>query len=142
MDMRVDQGESDEALASAAAGGDRAAFALLVGRHYDFVFRIAWRWLGRREEAEDLTQDVCVRLGRAIASFRGEAAFSTWLYQLTLNALRDRQRAASRQRRGEQALFAQALVEPAHAEPAPDDAGETLWAAVRQLPEKTRDAVL
>ena len=127
-------------MAKRAATGDRAAFAALVDRHYDLIFRIAWKWTGDRFDAEDVAQDVCVKLGRAIRSFDGRAAFSTWLYQVTLNTVRDRDRAARRQRQrvAELALIAERTA------PAPDcgDPLEELWATVRALPPAERDAVL
>ena len=52
----------DEMLATAAAQGDRAAFATLVGRHYDRIHGLAWRLTGAKAEAEDLTQDICAAL--------------------------------------------------------------------------------
>ncbi len=82
----------DARLVADAVAGDRAAFAALVTRHYDRIFRVAWRILGNRAEAEDLAQDVCATLGRRIRSFRGEAAFTTWLHRLVVNAARDRLR--------------------------------------------------
>ena len=83
---------SDEALARAAAGGDAEAFSSLITRHYDRVFGLAFRLTGRREEAEDLTQDICAALPAKIAAFRGDARFSTWLYRVVVNAAHDRRR--------------------------------------------------
>ncbi|MEO1613070.1 MAG: RNA polymerase sigma factor [Pseudomonadota bacterium] len=85
---------SDEALAEAAGQGDRAAFATLVDRHYDLVFRLCWRLTGSETAAEDLAQDVCLKLPRALRSFRQEAKFTTWLYRVALNAVRDDARKA------------------------------------------------
>ena len=79
----------DNALALAAGGGDRAAFAALIDRHYDRIFRLAWRLTGAADQAEDLAQDVAILLARRIRQFRGDAKFTTWLYQVTLNAARD-----------------------------------------------------
>ena len=75
-----------------AVAGDRAGFAALVSRHYDMVFRVAWKWCGNREDAEDIAQDVCVRLGQTIRSYSGQAKFTTWLYRVVLNAARDHYR--------------------------------------------------
>ncbi len=87
MAMMLAEGEaSDAELIGLARAGDRRAFAMLVERHYDFIHRVAWRWCGNRADAEDVAQDVCARLGKAIRSFKGEGAFTTWLYALTLNA--------------------------------------------------------
>lgn len=85
----------DEALASAAATGDRDAFAALLGRHYDRVFALSFRLTGSRAEAEDLTQDICLALPAKLGSWRGEARFTTWLYRVTVNAAHDRRRRAA-----------------------------------------------
>jgi RNA polymerase sigma-70 factor (ECF subfamily) len=82
----------DEILANAAAGGDRAAFAVLVQRHYDRVFGLAYRLTGARAEAQDLTQDICAALPAKLRHWRGEARFTTWLYRVVVNAAHDRRR--------------------------------------------------
>lgn len=82
----------DETLANAAAGGDRAAFAVLVQRHYDRVFGLAFRLTGARAEAQDLTQDICAALPAKLRNWRGEARFTTWLYRVVVNAAHDRRR--------------------------------------------------
>lgn len=88
MDMVTD----DNQLAARAARGDAAAFRLLLERHYDSVYRIAFRFSGQRADAEDLAQDVCASLACKIRSFRGDAKFSTWLYRVVMNAARDAHR--------------------------------------------------
>lgn len=82
----------DEILANAAAGGDRAAFAVLVQRHYDRVFGLAYRLTGALAEAQDLTQDICAALPAKLQHWRGEARFTTWLYRVVVNAAHDRRR--------------------------------------------------
>ena len=86
----------DEIDVEGAKAGDRAAFARLVERHYDLIFRVGFRLLGSEADAEDLAQDVCIALPRKIASFHGQSKFSTWLYTLVVNQARDqlRRRAA------------------------------------------------
>jgi RNA polymerase sigma-70 factor (ECF subfamily) len=89
----------DEMLATAAAQGDRAAFATLVGRHYDRIHGLAWRLTGSRTEAEDLAQDICAALPVKLRHWRGEARFTTWLYRVVVNAAHDlRRRQATRTR--------------------------------------------
>jgi RNA polymerase sigma-70 factor, ECF subfamily len=83
---------SDEDLASAAARGDGAAFRRLLERHYDRLFRLAYRLLGSRAEAEDAAQEICLALASKVKAFGGRSRFSTWLYAVALNLCRDRQR--------------------------------------------------
>ena len=83
---------SDQDLARAAAGGDGNAFEALLTRHYDRIFRIGFRVLGNRAEAEDLAQDVAIGLATKIAGFQGRAKFTTWLTSVVVNAARDRLR--------------------------------------------------
>lgn len=133
--------ESDAGLVARARAGDRGAFAELVTRHYDFIYRVACKWLGRRQDAEDVAQDVCIKLATAIGSFDGRSAFSSWLYRVTLNAVRDSQRAATRRGRHHDRL-AEVHPEEAAAEQEEATTARELWAAVRLLPSQQRDAVL
>lgn len=95
--------DGDGALAGRAAAGDRDAFARLVERHYDRIFRVGARVLGNETDAADLAQDVCVGLVAGLSSYRGESAFTTWLYRVTINAAHDRLRRDGARRRNEQA---------------------------------------
>lgn len=129
------------ALVVRAQNGDAEAFAELIEDHYDLIHRTAWKWCGNRDDAEDIAQDVCVKLGGAIAGFDGRSAFSSWVYRITLNAVRDMQRAGKR--RGKYAdAYAEVSPEEQPAEQEEAATSRQLWAAVRQLPEKQRDAVL
>jgi RNA polymerase sigma factor (sigma-70 family) len=87
--------ESDADLVRRSAGGDRAAFEILLMRHYDLMHRIAWRFLGSRDDAEDIVQEVCCGLVEKISAFRGDAKVSTWLVSIVVNACRDHLRRAS-----------------------------------------------
>ncbi|WP_090203224.1 RNA polymerase sigma factor [Yoonia litorea] len=87
---------SDLDLATAAAAGDAAAFSSLLERHYDSLFRLAFRLTGSKAEAEDLTQDVCLALPTKLKNFSGQAKVSTWLYRVMVNAAHDRRRKQSR----------------------------------------------
>ncbi len=84
----------DEELVRAAAAGDREAFAEFLESHYDRIFRFCFRLTGRREEAEDLTQDICSALPAKLRSFRRQARVTTWLYRIAVNAAHDRRRRA------------------------------------------------
>jgi RNA polymerase sigma-70 factor (ECF subfamily) len=77
----------DEAeLIGAAKGGDRQAFDELVRRTFVDTFTLARRLTGNEEDARDVVQDAYLRAWKGIGKFRGEAAFSTWMYRITANA--------------------------------------------------------
>lgn len=132
---------SPEALAKLAANGDRQAFADLIDLQYDFIFRVAYKWLGDQGDAEDITQTVVIKLAKAVRQFDGRSKFSSWLYRVTLNVVRDHQRQSMRRGRNVEAL---SLVGVSHTPSTQEDqtAANEIWTAVRQLPEKQRDAML
>ena len=89
--------ESDQELLALAAAGGEAAFAELVRRHQDKVLGLAYRYSRDRQDAEELAQEVFLKVWRHAGSFRGESLFSTWLYRLAVNTcLNFRQRQGSR----------------------------------------------
>ncbi|WEK06705.1 MAG: RNA polymerase sigma factor [Candidatus Devosia phytovorans] len=129
------------ALVVRAQNGDAEAFGELIEDHYDLIHRTAWKWCGNRADAEDVAQDVCVKLGAAIKGFDHRSAFSSWVYRITLNAVRDMQRAGKR--RGKYAdAYAEVTPEDQPADQEEAATSAQLWEAVRALPEKQRDAVL
>lgn len=87
-------GMSSRALVEKAAGGCRELFAALLEAYYARIYRLAWRFCGSQPLAEDIAQDVCVKLATAIRDYRGEAAFSTWVWRITYTTAIDRIRAA------------------------------------------------
>jgi RNA polymerase sigma-70 factor, ECF subfamily len=86
---------SDEVLAARAAAGDDAAFEALVVRYQQRVFRLACR-LTSETDAPDVVQDAFMQVYRHIATFRGGAQFSTWLYRIATNAALMHRRARAR----------------------------------------------
>ena len=141
-------GDDSGALARRAAGGDRAAFAQLLALNYDRLHRMAWRWTGSRTEAEDIAQDVCVKLAQILATWRGEAAFETWLYRVAYRVMIDRARLRRREvlpgTDNVVALFDGPVLSDEREAATPETAllGAELWRAVRALPAQQRDAVL
>ena len=131
---------SDEDLARAAAQGDGAAFASLLDRHYDRLFRLCFRLTGARAEAEDLVQDICAALPAKLRAFRGKSRLTTWLWRVAVNAAHDRRR--------RRATFARASEgwgdwEIARQEAIAEGRERTDWllAALARLPEDLRDTL-
>lgn len=125
-----------------AAAGDAGAFSRLLEVHYMTIYKIAYKWCGRREDAEDVTQDVCMKLPQKLSSFKGEAAFTSWLYRLTINAAKDYYRTTAKAQNRE-LPFAEGFDVPS-AEVAADEvlAARQAMASIHALPEPIRDAVL
>lgn len=87
---------SDETLAARAAAGDEPAFEDLVIRYQARIFRLARRLTGDDGLAQDAAQEAFLQAYRGLASFRGDARFSTWLYRIATNAALMQRRARAR----------------------------------------------
>jgi RNA polymerase sigma-70 factor (ECF subfamily) len=81
---------------------DESAFNELVVAYERRVFALVFRMIGRREEAEDLAQEVFVQVFKAIDQFRGESKLSTWIFRIAVNLCKNRAKYLSRRRSGEQ----------------------------------------
>ena len=88
--------QSDSELIGKASAGDARAFEALVNRHYATMFKMAFKWCRNRADAEDITQNVCIKLVRALKTYEHKAAFTTWLYRLVINTAIDMQRTEKR----------------------------------------------
>ena len=80
---------SDEELVARSMGGDLDSFNQLVLRWERPIYALAYRVIGRDEEARDVAQETFLRAFRALHGFKGQAKFSSWLYRITLNLCRD-----------------------------------------------------
>lgn len=80
---------SDERLLQLYVEGDETAFAVLMHRHEDRIFGLAYRMLGDRSDALEATQETFISAFRQASTFRGDSAFGTWLYRVGINACRD-----------------------------------------------------
>jgi RNA polymerase sigma-70 factor (ECF subfamily) len=133
---------TDEAAIARVLAGDPAAFEAIVHRWQTPLVNLAWRFCRDRTRAEEMAQEAFLRAWRNLAQFRGESAFSTWLFSLATNVYRTELR-----RLPATPLSLDDIAEP----PDPRLAGspvedasrdEALRRAVLALPPKYRDAVL
>jgi len=83
-------------LIAAAKAGDREAYGRLLERHQAVAFRAAYMVTGSAADAEDATQDACVKAWLALGRFRDDAPFRPWLVRIALNEARNRRRGAGR----------------------------------------------
>lgn len=142
--------ELDTLLVERCLTGDPTAWEQLVRSHHRRVYNLCYRFTGRAEEAEDLTQEVFLRVFRTLKSFRAEEGhFGTWLTSLTRNLLIDHYR-KTRKDRALESLEEQlpVLEEKASATVQADsltrgrEAGEMLQAALARLSPDLREAVI
>src|SRR6476659_1355420 len=85
----------DADLISRAAGGDPAAFQALVEEHRSMVYRVAFQFAGNHHDAEDIAQDVFIKVYRSLDRFRRDAQFTSWVYRIVMNACIDHRRRQS-----------------------------------------------
>ncbi len=128
----------DGELVRQSRNGDAWAFEMLVNRHYERMYAIAFKWTRNRHDAEDITQNACIKLGRGIRNLHNEALFNTWLYRLVINTARDYQRQTGRMQVGEDSANSESNA------PSPEQEiySRELLELVYALPPKEKDAVL
>ena len=134
----------DRELMKAHVDGDPGAFAEIVRRHRDRLWAVALRTLGDPEEAADAVQDALISAFRSAASYRGDAAVTTWLHRVVVNACLDRVR--RRKARPQVALPDDLANQPDVADPH-DRLDESLIAldvreALQTLPADQRAAIV
>ena len=88
----------DRALVAQSRQGDTAAFSQLVRRHDDKMRGVVWRLVRSRDEMDDILQDAYLKAWRSLDGFRGEAAFSSWLYRIVYTTALDHVKAVARRR--------------------------------------------
>lgn len=142
---------SDEELVARSVAGDTESFNQLVLRWERPIYALAYRHIGREDDARDVCQEAFLRAFRALPGFKGQAKFSSWLYRITLNLCRDWVR---RERRAPFAPTPEgvdvadlATSETLRGESIEDavtrrDLGRHVARAMQRLPEEQRTAIL
>jgi RNA polymerase sigma factor (sigma-70 family) len=128
---------NDTQLIGRILDGDTSGYAVLVERYKDLAFTIAFRILGKREDAEEVVQDAFVKAFQNLSSFRQKAKFSTWLYRIIYNTAisRHRQKKPGWQSIEEITVPDDAMEFIAEEE---QDRHKMLDTAMKQLPEEDR----
>lgn len=137
----------DRQLVTLARKGDQDAFTRLVERHQKMVYNLALGKTGSHHDAEEVTQTAFFKAWQGLPSFQGKAAFSSWLYRLTVNAAIDllRQR---KKHQGALSLDDPDLPVVPDRGPSPEELSEEherrqlLWQAIESLPEPHRIPLL
>jgi RNA polymerase sigma-70 factor (ECF subfamily) len=90
MSTKAQEVAFDRLLVDRFKSGDQAAFNEMVSRYWDRIYAMVNQLLRNQQDAEEVTQDAFIRAHRGLANFRGDSAFSTWLYQIATNLARNR----------------------------------------------------
>jgi RNA polymerase sigma-70 factor, ECF subfamily len=141
---------TDEELVARTVAGDAESFNQLIKRWERPIYALAYRTIGRDEDARDVCQEAFLRAFRALPGFKGQAKFSSWLYRITLNLCRDWMR---RQRRSPivsapegvdvvELASEQGPVESIEDLVARNQLSKTVAEAMRFLPEEQRTAII
>jgi RNA polymerase sigma-70 factor (ECF subfamily) len=141
---------TDEELVARSRSGDVDSFNQLIVRWERPIYALAYRVLGREEDARDVCQDTFLRAYRALPGFKGQAKFSSWLYRIALNLCRDwirRQQRAPTSQMPEDADAAELLTETGPIESIEDlvarrELSAIVGEAMRTLSEEQRTAII
>jgi len=87
---------TDQALVERVQRGDKHSFDLLVSRYQHRIVKLVSRFVRDRDDAQDVAQEAFIKAYRALANFRGESAFYTWLYRIAINTAKNHLTAAGR----------------------------------------------
>jgi RNA polymerase sigma-70 factor (ECF subfamily) len=90
MSTKAEEVAFDRVLVDRFKSGDQSAFDEMVSRYWDRIYSMVNQLLRNQQDAEEVTQDAFIRAHRGLSNFRGESAFSTWLYQIATNLARNR----------------------------------------------------
>jgi RNA polymerase sigma-70 factor (ECF subfamily) len=141
---------TDDELVARSVGGDIDSFNQLILRWERPIYALAYRVIGREEEARDVSQEAFLRAYRGLPGFKGQAKFSSWLYRITLNLCRDWIRKQRRQPVSQ--LPEDADIDEIAASTGPVESIEDLVArreltavveeAMSRLPEEQRTAII
>jgi RNA polymerase sigma-70 factor (ECF subfamily) len=141
-------GDTLERLIQQCLGGDQTAWELIVRQHWRKVFNVAYKFVGKHDEAEDLTQDIFLKIFKSLSTFDRRANFQTWLISVSRNLCIDHYRSVRKERETiDRDVDANELT-PASTEPGPIAALEhrdrvaLLRHALAELPKTLRTAVL
>lgn len=133
---------SDIDLINLAVNGDEKAFEMLIRRHYLPVYHFSFKWCRIKEDAEEITQEVFIKLTRKLKSFKHKSSFKTWLFRVVINTAKDYYRKNSTRNLYETSYRSDHLNDnPGHLK---EDDGETelLYFHIDKLPEKQKAAVM
>jgi RNA polymerase sigma-70 factor (ECF subfamily) len=137
-----------ETLIQRCLRGDQAAWELIVKQHWRKVFNVAYKFVGKHDEAEDLTQDIFLKIFKSLDTFDRRANFQTWLISVSRNLCIDHYRSVRKERQTIDRQVDANELTPAAPDPGPiaaleqQDRVALLRQALARLPDSLRTAVV
>jgi RNA polymerase sigma-70 factor (ECF subfamily) len=148
VDSPAAQPLTPDSLIEQCLAGDQVAWDLIVKQNWRKVFNVAYKFVGKHDEAEDLTQDIFLKIFKALASFDRRANFQTWIISISRNLCIDHYRSVRKERQTIAREVDTADLQPASSDRGPYQAAEhqdlrgLLRQALQKLPLTLRTAVV
>jgi RNA polymerase sigma-70 factor (ECF subfamily) len=148
VDSPAAQPLTPDSLIEQCLAGDQAAWELIVRQNWRKVFNVAYKFVGKHDEAEDLTQDIFLKIFKALASFDRRANFQTWIISISRNLCIDHYRSVRKERQTIAREIDTNDLQPASSDRGPYQAAEhqdlrgLLRQALQKLPLTLRTAVV
>jgi RNA polymerase sigma factor (sigma-70 family) len=148
VDVRPAQPLTPDSLIEQCLAGDQVAWETIVKQNWRKVFNVAYKFVGKHEEAEDLTQDIFLKIFKALATFDRRANFQTWIVSISRNLCIDHYRSVRKERQTIAREVDTSDLQPASSDRTPyaaaehQDLRETLRQALHVLPPTLRTAVV
>ena len=148
VDVRATQPLTPDSLIEQCLAGDQDAWETIVRQNWRKVFNVAYKFVGKHEEAEDLTQDIFVKIFKALGTFDRRANFQTWIVSISRNLCIDHYRSVRKERQTIAREVDTGDLQPASADRTPyaaaehQDLREMLRQALQRLPLTLRTAVV
>lgn len=115
----------DSSIVKMAADGDEEAFEEIFRRYQKKVYSLSLRMTGNPADSEDICQEIFIRVAQKIKTFQGKSEFSTWLYKIALNSLRDESKKKKRRRETELSRPPEEIKTPEDSHPQPHEQSES-----------------
>ena len=133
---------TDMELIDMSLNGNEHAFENLVERHYLAVYGLSYKWCRIREDAEEITQEVFVKLTRKLSTYNSKSSFKTWLYRITINTAKDYYRKNATRRTYESAFADDQRHNNPGSPPVESITAQQVYAAMDKLPDKQKAALM
>jgi len=134
--------DTDMELVNLAIGGDERAFEELIQKHYLPVYQLSFKWCRVKEDAEEITQEVFIKLSRKLNTFNHRSSFRTWLYRIVINTAKDYTRKNTTNRLFESAFAEEQTNEKKDDTPSDPVDEQKVYAAIDKLPHKQKAALM